>query len=583
MDKFKIFLANALKHSFWIVCGVVVAISVASWYLARTNLQKQVATNLASIEKDYGTVKTVKDKTNHPNEFSQKGMDQLNKGVLESVLNAWEAQFTQQTKLLVWPPELGDDFVSTVRTLMPIELKVDYDPAKTPPTPLNQELKVDFRQRYANYVESLLPRLAVVIGAKWTAKTATTGMGSGMGPGMGDMYAPDMAATPTPGATPFKRGEKPPIVFWSTGDQGQLMGNHFNWSKQRDSAPTTLQLLYAQEDLWVLQALMSVIKAANGDAESRHEAVVKTIESILIGRLASGRAGQVMLFRGGGSGGEMNMMSGYPMSASSPGPAGPASDSGAPSGSGTREMMASAAAATPGTMPSSGSSPMEGMPGMTRASADPADRRYVGVDYLPLPAETLRAAMKSEKPEDAYYVVAKRMPVRMRLVVDQRKLHRFVTACGNCPLPVEVRQLRINRKGGAEGGGYNMPGYGGMPGSGADMPMSPAGMQDYSGSSGGSPYESGAMPGMMYPGGAGMMGPGMMPSTGPGMMPSAGPGGTGDLTKRVQVSSASDYDVTIELQGIIYIYNPVDKSRLGLQDTPAMTTSVPAPAAPTQG
>jgi hypothetical protein len=575
MDKFKVFLATALKHVFWIVCGVVVAVSVASWYLARSSLQKQVATNLASIEKDYGTVKTVKDKTNHPNEFSQKGMDQLNKGVLESVLNAWEAQFTQQTNLLRWPSELGEDFVTTVRTLLPIELKVDYDAAKTPPTPLGQELKVDFRQRYANYVERLLPRLADVIGAKWSAKAATTGMMSGMG----DMYAPDMSATsPTPEATAPRRGEKPQIVFWSTGDQGQLMGNHFNWSKQRDSAPTTLQLLYAQEDLWVLTALMNVIKTANGDAESRHEAVVKTIESILIGRQASGRAGQVMLFRGGAPGGEMNMMPGYgPGAASPPGMMPATSAESATPGAGPASPGPTMPGPMPGTMPSSGPG-MEGMPGMARMSLDPADRRYVGMDYLPLPAETLRSAMKSEKPEDAYYVVAKRMPVRMRLIVDQRKLHRFLTACGNCPLPVEVRQLRVNRKGGsggAEGGGYGMPSYGPMPGT--EMPMSQAGMQDYGPSPGASSYEGGTMPGMM---------PGMMPG-GPGAMPSAGAGygtgGTGDLTKRVMVSSASDYDVTIELQGIIYIYNPVDRSRLGLQDTPTMTTSVPAPAAPTQG
>ena len=72
-----------------------------------------------------------------------------------------------------------------------------------------------------------------------------------------------------------------------------------------------------------------------------------------------------------------------------------------------------------------------------------------------------------------------------------------------------------------------------------------------------------------------------------GMAPTMGPEmtgqGSGDMSIRKVVSSASEYDVSIELQGIIYIYNPVDKQRLGIQETgevAAEPASGPAGAAP---
>lgn len=38
----------------------------------------------------------------------------------------------------------------------------------------------------------------------------------------------------------------------------------------------------------------------------------------------------------------------------------------------------------------------------------------------------------------------KRMPIYLKLVMDQREITRLLTACANSPLPVEVKQLRIN-------------------------------------------------------------------------------------------------------------------------------------------
>src|SRR6185295_16827541 len=104
-------------------------------------------------------------------------------------------------------------------------------------------------------------------------------------------------------------------------------------------------------------------------------------------------------------------------------------------------------------------------------SLDPAMNRYVDDKYAPLPPERLRGALKSTTPEDALLAVAKRMPVRIRVVMDQRKLNVLLAECGNSKLPVEIHQVRINRPAaapaaaGGMGGGYAGGGDGGgMPG-----------------------------------------------------------------------------------------------------------------------
>ena len=52
------------------------------------------------------------------------------------------------------------------------------------------------------------------------------------------------------------------------------------------------------------------------------------------------------------------------------------------------------------------------------------------------------------------------------------------------------------------------------------------------------------------------------------------PGATGPTG-----SDRSPYDLPVEIYGIIYIYNPVDEKKLGLDQQPALTGTAPPPAA----
>ncbi len=61
--------------------------------------------------------------------------------------------------------------------------------------------------------------------------------------------------------------------------------------------------------------------------------------------------------------------------------------------------------------------------------------RYVNENYEPIAdLVTLNSSV----------TVAKRIPVRMRLLIDQRYISRLLVECANSPLTFEVRQFRLN-------------------------------------------------------------------------------------------------------------------------------------------
>ena len=227
---------------------------------------------------------------------------------------------------------------------------------------------------------------------------------------------------------------------------------------------------------------------------------------------------------------------------------------------------------------------------MSSIATDPANFRYVDNEYKPLPAQRVREAMQTGSPEDAFLVVAKRMPIRLRLVVDQRKIHRLLAQFGNSALPVEIRQVRVNPPTGS-GGGYG-GGYGGAGGYGGEGMGYGGGMGQMMGMDsygGGMDAESGygAMPGYGATQGYGADQYGMG-GTGYGEegygQEGYGYGSTGaaNVTGRREISSTTKYDVPVEVYGIIYVYNPPDGNKLGIEQVPALTGTIPA-AAPTAG
>ncbi len=174
-----------------------------------------------------------------------------------------------------------------------------------------------------------------------------------------------------------------------------------------------------------------------------------------------------------------------------------------------------------------------GMGGTEVAATDPGDNRYVDTQGVPLTASQLRTALSSNSPTDAFMAVAKRVPVMMSFKMDQRNVPELLAACGSAPLMVEVRQVRILSAAAAAASSTASPMGGGLTG-GYESTTS------YSTDS--------------------MMSGGL--DSGYGGSSSMGYGGSGTAGA---AGEQFPFDLTVEVYGIIYIYNPPQADALGIE------------------
>lgn len=441
MDKLKLQLAPVAKHWFWIATGLVLIGSLGVWWVASGDLINQFQANKSKIEADANSVNTVSAKLEeHPNPKTHAEMEKLISASEQAVLDAWTTVYESQQDILVWPvEELTEDFVKEFRDLTPIELKVPF------PTPEAEEKETSLLNQYRYYIGNVLPGIAEIAKSKWTASFDKSSGAMGAMGDTGSMGSPGDSyggyGSGQPGATPIDEG---PLVRWDTASQEKLLDDLFPW-RSSGAPPKTLNVLYSQENLWILRQLMQIIADVNGDVAQRFQAKIHNINRIAIGSSVSNTAGMITRPAMGAAGG---MGDGSMMSSDS---------------------YASMGSSMDGSMGSSSMSGMDGMSGMGAAvEVDPGDNRYVDVAGKPLLASQLRSALSSNSPDDAKIAVAKRIPIMMSLKMDQRAVPDLIAKCGSAQLMVEVRQVRILPTGGStammSGGesGSGGGGYGGM-------------------------------------------------------------------------------------------------------------------------
>jgi len=307
-----------------------------------------------------------------------------------------------------------------------------------------------------------------------TIDLTTTGTGTG-GPQRFGGPTPSVptASTAPRNETTIQKGK----VVWNAPQTD--INISVNWAN-----PTSQQVWLTQEDIWVYQALLWVVAESNkGVTEAR-----RTIPASGTGPGAINTASPsaplnlrdsvvkeiVELSIGSKAAGELEKRAGQRISGGTTGGSG-----GAGAGS------------------SSGSDPMAG--------------RYVGADGKPLDAPDLNGQLR-------------RMPVYLRFIVDQNRIHEVLVNCANCPMPIDVLWVNIN------------------PSAGKSFDFT----SSSTASGGGTPSGGG----------------GFVPR--PGFtqnIPQAPSGGSG-RTGASEVDYGPDV-VTIEILGCINIFSPPDASRLG--------------------
>jgi hypothetical protein len=521
MEDLKKYLSIAAKHSFWIISGLILILASVFFYLTKSELDQAITSRVTALTSAFNTIKTVSGKTStHPNKHSHDEMERRRDLLKADVDRAWEFQYDRQKRFLTWPAEAFADekTLQIFDSLRPFEANVPFPlPDKLPP-PLDAITRND-RAVYKGYIAPEFPALARMIGSTWKFPLDP----ASMNPGQGGFAPPPGGGgfTPPGFGTAAAAQETKDLVRWSEESQKALATAVLPWFG-RATPPDIHEIYYAQEDIWILRGLMDIIAQTNAGANENFQAIVKEIEWIRTGPRVSRDAGSLAAASSGAAAG------GAPYGAG-----------GAPSGY---------AGGGGGGMPS-GYGGMGGMGGKGGEAAnaaraatrvDPADNRYVDANLKAVSGAQLRTAIKDrDKNQDG---VAKRVQVRMRVKVDER-FGKLITECGNGKMMLEVLQVRYNTdpapdQGGSGGGG----GGGGAAGGGAKPSFGGAGL------------------------GAG---------SGAGMM-SDGENSLG--SSALQSTEVNAGEISIEIYGLIYLFNPPPSLNATNPATPAPAGGPPAAA-----
>lgn len=408
MDKLREFLGLLKRQHFWFLAPILLLMAAAGWWLSSKKLSAEFDTYKSSVDGYKRQMDDVIGKARHPNRDFHEGMENLIQQRRENVREAWQTKWERQKQELKWPDELPAEFRQQVEQMRPIE---KVNPELNP----QQEIPASLRRTYGGFIKNELPKLATSIGSEWRPQRV------GGGRALQSFGSPSRR-----GESRNEEGDvldESQIVAWNPANQG-LFDQRFDWGTR---PPSTREVLYAQEDLWVLSTVIDIIRRTNRDAPTRSQAAVKEIDFIQLANNVDPPSFKVL--RPGPVVGQRSATSDD-------------DDASVPSST-SSEPTTSAEDIS-----------LEGAEAGADASQEWADlvkNRYVNENYEPIAdLSTLESLL----------TVAKRIPVRMRLKVDQRRINRLLVECANSPLTFEVRQFRLNPADDPLGAGRSQLGVG---------------------------------------------------------------------------------------------------------------------------
>ena len=538
MDVIKKQWKTIVQYQFWILSILVLVASALVFFLSSSSLKALIDARSAKLKGSVDQINSIKSSAStHPNSYSHVQMDKVVAELEADIKRAWEFQFKRQEHLMKWPRAAfnADTTHEIFSTLRPVEKFIDFPLPPRLPAPYDRITKND-REVYKDYIGPEFRKVSEIIGTEWKAKLSSGGTNSmyggsegGMGGGgKGGMGAGGgMEGGYGGGGMAASATESKDLVRWQVASQTTLLQNVVPWYSKMQP-PSILDIYYTQEDMWLLTGIMEIIKKANGGARENFQTVVHEVEWIRMGKYASRNAGVLSKMASSESSGGMSGYGAMESGNSGDGGMGGKSGMGGESDSGMSGMSGMGSGEGKGS---------EG--GADAVATDPADGRYISFAaesmFQPRKGEELRTAIRDASSSNAVDAVVKRVPIRMRLKVDPSRLSRLISACGSAELRLEVYQVRWNTDAapavGAAGGGYGGGGYGSGGGGGGGK----GGMS----MGGGSSSEMGGGDGY---GGGGYGGMG------------------GGAASAVQDELT---EVSVEIFGLIYLYNPVNINSLG--------------------
>jgi len=392
-------VALLAKHHFWLLAILVPLLLLPLLFTARGGLQAQIVSSQGQIRGKLEAVRSVRSVEPHPNASWSTEIDADAVRIRRETLAEWQKFWDSQGFLRVWPKELGDDFLTAVTTLKP-----------------NGRLDRNLLRRYQTVIPEVVRKLPARMGA--VGAMVDDGQSTpGRGPANGDRERRAQA-----------------LLTWNEEDQRRLLSS-FDWTTlPANPQAATTQVVLAQEELWVYGLFCDVIARANKDAGGVYNAAIVNVTELAVGYPAANQ-------NPGGVGGARIVMPKNAPAAFGDQPPDMTPQSG-PVGKPSHPRFGGGA---PGAGSNSGSE---------AAAPDASLREWIYVDFSGKP---LSAAELETSPAARMVHL---MPFVLRLTIDQRRLDPLLADLAKAPIPIDVREVRINA-----GGNQGRPAIGGAAGS----------------------------------------------------------------------------------------------------------------------
>jgi len=453
-EQIRPYLDVVRKHHFWMLAGIVPLVLLPLLYMGTGAIDKQIAGRKQEIDGKVSGLTGIKGIAPHPNERWTTVLEEQTQKIRAETLAEWERLWKDQAALRSWPKLLGDDFIKAITTLKPggtltRQMLLRYQ-NKSPELARTLPERMGADNLMTEGAAAAAPGMAgpdMMPGGPRGPLGGPGGGGFGPRPGMGGDFRP--GAGGPQGVPP---GGSNALVQWSQADQVRLLDSFtFNTADKRcgKDVISTAQVLLAQEELWVYGLLCDAIRTLNTGADGPLTSPIGTVLELAVGypaaeqRVGGQDTGRILLpAQAPVPGGDFGMAGGPGAEFGAPGEGG-----GATGGKPGHPRFKGTAGG-----PGAGDMGVEG--GAAPSAPEDQIREWIYVDFTgkPLSAAELATAPAVK--------LVHLMPFTLRVAMDQRKIDALLVELAKNPVPIDVRQVRVNpgqQAGGVPGG----PGGGG--------------------------------------------------------------------------------------------------------------------------
>lgn len=373
------------KQHFWLLCLLVVVLAPASCMMTASALTDRFTKRKNELDKQTRDVQGVFAKPGHPNEEYKKAIEERHAKLIDDVNRAAGSLYQDQRRTNTLPAVV-------VSVLPGFQDEFDKRWAAFDKLGSGEEMDSTYRYTYREKMAAYCRTLGLTIEWRYDPDEFPGGLWPVPGQGGVRVRPRDDKKTDTKKLVG--------IVDWDD------FGTVYTRLTKLPPTPSTLEVVLTQEDLWVYEALLRIVRQTNNmSTESGKYEKPPSRKAACIKRIAKMEIGQDAVKSWEASADKVVKM--------------PASAEG--------ERAGEAAAPLGGPAPAA-----HGGRDRDAAGRGPMARRYVDDRGKPV-------ADPSQQP----YPEFRMMPINLRLVIEQKALPRLLAECVNCSMPIDVRNVRL--------------------------------------------------------------------------------------------------------------------------------------------